>query len=55
MGETCQVCGRALDPLDPDTIGEQSICGECARARNFDELLWEGDLEREDAKDDEAG
>jgi hypothetical protein len=46
VSKTCQVCGADFDPLDPDTIaGQQTICGECARARNFDELLWEAELE----------
>jgi len=49
----CVVCGTVIDPLDPDALTEaQSMCGECARARNFDQLLWEADAAADD--DDEA-
>jgi hypothetical protein len=44
----CGVCALPIleeDEDDPDALLDQSppICGECARARNFDELLWEAD------------
>jgi hypothetical protein len=41
----CAVCGTEIDPFDPDvdTDGGATICGECARARNHDALLWEMD------------
>jgi hypothetical protein len=43
----CVICGRPLtgDPEDdPDGKGpEQPICGECTRARNFDDLLFQMD------------
>lgn len=43
----CDICGFEVE-ADPDVErdGGYVICGECARARNFDELLWE--LEAED-------
>lgn len=40
-GPTCATCGRQLgsDPEDEvDGDAELPICGECNRARNFDEL-----------------
>lgn len=41
---TCEVCGAEIGADDPAAITEdRSICEECARARNFDELLWEAD------------
>lgn len=44
-GQTCAVCGFdvELDDPDVDSDGGTWICGECARARNFDALLWEAD------------
>ncbi len=42
----CDVCGRPLRP-DPDVIPEGvaggPMCGDCYRAREFDETLWELD------------
>jgi len=50
----CAVCGVEIDPTDPDVdeSGGQLICGDCARARNFEALVWEmdaadGTLDRE--------
>lgn len=43
--EACSVCGRFLR-ADPDAAdADDGICEECARARNFDELLWEADAQ----------
>ena len=38
VGGGCSVCGG---PLDADA--DDGMCEECARARNFDVLLWEAD------------
>lgn len=40
----CTVCGLVIEE-DEDAVvqGGPPMCGECARARNFDELLWEID------------
>ena len=49
----CTVCGLVIEE-DEDAVveGGPPMCGECARARNLDELLWEvdaadGDLDGE--------
>jgi hypothetical protein len=46
MTVDCVICGQPLagDPEDdPDGASpERPICGECTRARNFDDLLWQG-------------
>ena len=52
----CVFCGQPLgNDRDDDAAGEgeaRPICGECTRARNFDDLLWQmdaadGDLDGE--------
>lgn len=49
----CATCGHPIDPLDPDAFSEEaSICGECARARNFDQLRWELDAAEDDESDE---
>jgi hypothetical protein len=49
-GATCVSCGAVLgDPDEEQGItAASSFCGECARARNFDELLWEIDAADDD-------
>lgn len=38
----CSVCGEPVDLSDADAEAEpEPLCGECYRAREFDELLWE--------------
>ncbi len=46
-GAACAICRREIDPRDPDAgeAGGRPICGECARARHDDELLWVTDAE----------
>ncbi len=41
---SCTVCGLVIED-DEDAVvdGGPPMCGECVRARNFDELLWEAD------------
>jgi hypothetical protein len=47
MTVDCVICGRPLagdQEDDPDGGGpNRPICGECTRARNFDDLLWQMD------------
>jgi hypothetical protein len=40
----CTVCGLVIED-DEDVVveGGSPMCGECARPRKFDELLWEVD------------
>ncbi len=42
----CVICGSQLegDPDDQKDLPLGPICGECHRAREFDETLWERDL-----------
>jgi hypothetical protein len=42
----CVVCGSLLhgDPDDQSDPWCGPVCGECHRAREFDETLWERDL-----------
>jgi hypothetical protein len=56
MTTACVICGQPLagDPEDdPEASGpDRPICGECKRARDFDDLLWQmdaadGDLDGE--------
>jgi hypothetical protein len=52
---TCDVCGAEIQADDTEPAPEdRSICEECARARNFDELLWEADAQ-DGALDGEIG
>lgn len=45
MGDdvTCAICGFPVDLSDPDVQlpPPDWVCGECFRAREFDDLLWE--------------
>ena len=46
----CVICGT---PIEPDLIEDPlaaagSMCGDCARAREFDQTLWEMDLSEPD-------
>jgi hypothetical protein len=42
---TCSVCGQLLtgDPDDQPDPPAGPMCGECSRAREFDQTLWEAD------------
>lgn len=45
----CAVCGQPVEP-DPDARVMPDgavICGECFRAREFDEILWESKESKE--------
>jgi hypothetical protein len=47
----CVICGASLG-VDADDVPlppQGPMCGACARAREFDETLWELDLEESDA------
>ena len=48
---TCSVCGDVLDGDDMDVPEppQGPMCGACARAREFDETIWEQDLAEPDA------
>ena len=43
--ETCRVCGNNLtgDLADQPDPPLGPMCGECYRAREFDQTLWEAD------------
>jgi hypothetical protein len=47
---TCAVCGEALvgDPLEVTDAPPGPLCDACARAREFDQTLWELDLAEPD-------
>ena len=47
----CGVCGAAIgdDPDDALDTPQESMCAACARAREFDQTLWEQDLADPDA------
>ncbi|MCY7417282.1 MAG: hypothetical protein LH650_02075 [Chloroflexi bacterium] len=47
----CGVCGGALvgDPDDVLSAPQGPMCGACARAREFDQTLWELDLAEPDS------
>ena len=48
---TCAVCGDDLvgDPMEVLDVPPGPLCGDCAQAREFDQTLWELDLEDPDA------
>ena len=49
----CSVCGQVLagDPDDQPTWPGGPMDGECYRAREFDQTLWELELTDEDEDD----
>lgn len=48
--EACVVCGQDLsgDPDDQPDPPLGPMCGECYRAREFDQTLWEAEWSGED-------
>ena len=51
VDRTCAICGTGLGADTDDDPGATagSICGDCARAREFDQTLWEQDLAEPDS------
>ena len=49
--QTCSVCGAVLqgDEMDVPEPPQAPLCDACARAREFDQTLWEQDLAEPDA------